>query len=262
MRDETCKIPLFIATAIDEGYLLPLRVMLVSLKAHLNPSYRPVLFLLNTSLGADQLKTIAALVETQSIVPSPAATFMLPRSPRFIAETAFPLLLSDLLPKSLERVLFLDPDVLVLDDIASIWETDISNNSVAAVADQAILLCSSPRGVKDRRSLGIPDSAPYFNAGMMLINLRRWKRLNIPARASEYFHRISGPTDFLQQEALNAVLWDSWLPLDPRWNLVASLTGRAMVRKAVFVGTAWDCSFRRALQALAYARRRALRFAI
>ena len=221
------QIPLFIATAIDERYLLPLRVMLVSLNAHLNPSYRPVLFLLNTRLGADQLKTIAALVETQSIVPSPAATCMLPRSPRFIAETAFPLLLSDLLPESLERVLFLDPDMLVLDDIASIWETDISNNSVAAVADQAIPLCSSPRGVKDRRSLGIPDSAPYFNAGVMLINLRRWKRLNIPARASEYCHRISGPTDFLQQEALNAVLWDSWLPLDPRWNLVASLTGRA-----------------------------------
>ena len=39
------QIPLFIATAINEGYLLPLRVMLVSLKAHLNPSYQPVLFL-------------------------------------------------------------------------------------------------------------------------------------------------------------------------------------------------------------------------
>ena len=257
------QIPLFIATAIDEGYLLPLRVMLVSLKAHLNPSYRPVLFLLNTSLGADQLKTIAALVETQSIVPSPAATFMLPRSPRFIAETAFPLLLSDLLPESLERVLFLDPDVLVLDDIASIWETDISNNSVAAVADQAIPLCSSPRGVKDRRSLGIPDSAPYFNAGVMLINLRRWKRLNIPARASEYFHRISGPTDFLQQEALNAVLWDSWLATRSALESRRKPDGACLWSvQAVFVGTAWDCSFRRALQALAYARRRALRFAI
>ena len=218
--------PLFIATAITEEYLLPLRVMLVSLKAHLNPCYTPILFLLNTRMGAEQLTTIATLAETQSIVPNAAATNMLPRSPGLIAEAAFPLLLSDLLPESVERVLFLDADLLVLDDIARIWETDISNSSVAAVVDQAIPLCSSPRGVKDRRSLGIPDSAPYFNAGVMLINLRRWKRLNIPARASEYCHRISGPTDFLQQEALNAVLWDSWLPLDPRWNLVASLTGR------------------------------------
>ena len=61
----------------------------------------------------------------------------------------------------------------------------------------------------------------------MLINLRRWKRLNIPARASEYFHRISGPTDFLQQEALNAVLWDSWLAARSALEFVASLTGRA-----------------------------------
>jgi lipopolysaccharide biosynthesis glycosyltransferase len=219
--------PLFIATASTEGYLLPLRVMLVSLKAHLNPSYRPVLFLFNTRIGAEQLMTIAALVETHSIVPSPAATSMLPRSPRFIAETAFPLLLSNLLPESLERVLFLDPDMLVLDDIARIWETEISNSSVAAVVDQAIPLCSSIRGVKDRSNLGIPDTAPYFNAGVMLVNLKRWKRLNIPVRASEYFHRFSGQTDFLHQEALNAVLWDDWLPLDQRWNLVASLTGRA-----------------------------------
>ncbi len=219
--------PLFIATVIDETYLLPLRVMLVSLKAYLNPSYRPVLFLFNSRLGAEQLKTIAALVETQSIVPSAAMTSMLPRSPSFIAEAAFPLVLSDLLPETVKRVLFLDPDMLVLDDIARIWETDISNGSVAAVVDQAIPTCSSPRGVKNWSSLGIPDSAPYFNAGVMLINLTRWRRLNIPARASEYFYRISGQTDFLHQEALNAVLWDNWVPLDERWNLIASLTGRA-----------------------------------
>ena len=174
--------------------------MLVSLKAHLNDCYPPVLFVFNTRIGAEQLRTIAALVETQSIVPSPVATNMLPRSPRFMAETAFPLLLSDLLPDSLERVLFLDADMLVLDDIAKIWETDISNSSVAAVVDQAIPLCPSPRGVKDRSSLGIPDSAPYFNAGVMFVNLTRWRRLNVPARASEYFHRMSGrPTSFIEK---------------------------------------------------------------
>ena len=163
----------------------------------------------------------------QSIVPSAAATCLLPQSPRFIAEAAFPLLLSDLLPESIERVLFLDADMLVLDDIAQIWEIDISNRSLAAVVDQAIPLCSSPRGVKKWSSFGIPHSAPYFNAGVMLINLTRWRRLNIQVRASEYFHRISGQADFLHQEALNAVLWDDWLRLDQRWNLVASLTGRA-----------------------------------
>src|SRR6516165_5662678 len=170
---------MYIATAINEAYLLPLRVMLASLKAHLNPSHRPVLFLLNPGLGAEQLRTIAQLAETQSIVPSVAMTRMLPRSPRYVVETAFPLLLSDLLPEFVERVLFLDPDTLVLDDVATIWETDVSDSALAAVADQAIPLCSSPRGVKDWSSFGIPETAPYFNAGVMLINLTRWRRLNI-----------------------------------------------------------------------------------
>ena len=148
-RDEACNVPLLIATAVDETYLPPLRVMLVSLMAQLNPSYRPVLFLLNTKISAEKLKTVSAIVEMQSIVPSAAATCLLPQSPRLIAEAAFPLLLSDLLPKSIERVLFLDADMLVLDDIAQIWEIDISNRSLAAVVDQAIPLCSSPRGVKN-----------------------------------------------------------------------------------------------------------------
>jgi hypothetical protein len=135
-------IPLFIATAIfSEGYLLPLRMMLVSLKAHLNPSYQPVLFLFNTRIGAEQLKTIAALVETQSIVPGTAATSMVPRSPRVMAETAFhPASRS---PSRILNACCSDPDMLVLDDIAKIWETEISNSSVAAVVDQAIPLCSS-----------------------------------------------------------------------------------------------------------------------
>ena len=228
---------MYIATAINQAYLLPLRVMLASLKAHLNPSHRPVLFLLNPGLGAEQLRTIARLAETQSIVPSVAVTSMLPRSPRYVVETAFPLLLSDLLPEFVERVLFLDPDILVLDDVATIWETDVSNSALAAVADQAIPLCSSPRGVKDWSSFGIPETAPYFNAGVMLINLTRWRRLNVATLASKYFQRIDGQTNFLQQEALNAVLWNDWLPLDQRWNLIASLTGRAYGPYARF---SWD----------------------
>ena len=221
------QIPLFIATAISERYLLPLRVMLVSLKAHLNDSYRPVLFVFNRRLGAEQLRTIAALVETQSIVPSPAMTSMLPRSSGFVAETRVPLLLSNLLPDFLNAYCSLTQTCSFSTTLPESGVLNILNSSVAAVVDQAIPLCSSPRGVKDRSSLGIPDSAPYFNAGATLVNRTRRRRLNVPARASEYFHRMSGRTDFLHQEALNAVLWDKWLPLDQRWNCVASLTGRA-----------------------------------
>lgn len=215
-----------IATAINEAYVLPLRVMIASLKEHLRPSFRPVLYLLNQDLNAQQLESIATLVETHSIVPGGDAIRALPRQRGFLPEASFPLLLADLLPESVDRVLFLDPDLLILDDVAKIRETDLGDNVIAAVADQAIPLCSSPRGVKNRHELGVPDTAPYFNAGVMLIDVARWRRLEVSARAIEYISQRDGQTDYFHQEALNAVLWNDWLPLDQKWNLIASLTGR------------------------------------
>jgi|SRR5688500_16150282 len=218
---------LHIATAIDHTYLLPLRVMLASLVQHLRPSFRPILYIMNQTLNDEDLAAIGAIVETHSIVPPPGAVRSLPRSPRFLPEAAFPLLLPDLLPGSVERVLFLDPDLLILDDVAKVWETELGDCVIAAARDQAIPSSSSPRGVKYRSKLGVPDDVPYFNAGVMLIDIARWKALDISARAYEYLERRGERADYFHQEALNAVLWNRWIRLDQKWNLVASLSGRS-----------------------------------
>jgi len=217
---------LHLASAIDEAYLVPLRVALTSLKERLRPSLRPVLYLLNRSLTDSQLETINEIIETHSIVPNQAALNSLPHHSTFPAEAAFPLLLGDLLPRSLEKVLFLDPDVLVLDDVGKIWETDLAGHIVGAVIDQAIPFASSPRGLNDRHADGISDNAPYFNAGVLLIDLVRWRAQNVAAETRRYLE-THHDVDFYHQAALNAVLSGKWLELDARWNLIASLTGRS-----------------------------------
>lgn len=215
-----------IATAADESYLLPLMVTLSSLREKLRPSLRPVVYLLNRGLTEKQIARIADLVETHSIVPGDEAMEKLPKHSAFPPEATFPLLLPDVLPKSVRRILFLDPDMLVLDDVGQIWESGLGENVIAAVADQAIPSVSSPRGLKDFRMRGIPHDAPYFNAGVLLVDLAQWRAEDVSARACEYIEKNSGTVDFFHQEALNALLWNKWLPLDGRWNLVASIAGR------------------------------------
>lgn len=217
---------LHIATAIDQEYLVPVRVMLASLTAHLSPRFHPVLHLMNRNLHEHQIESIARLVEVHSIVPTADSIAALPRQAGFLLETSFPLLLPELIAETVERVLFLDPDTLVSDNVGQIWETELGNNVVATAVDQAIPLCSSPRGVKGRRDLGIPEDAPYFNAGVMLIDIARWNKENVSARARRYLEQTNGRCDFLHQEALNAVLWNHWVKLEQRWNLIASLSGR------------------------------------
>ena len=138
-----------------------------------------------------------------------------------------PLLLGELLPGDVERVLFLDADVLVLDDPTGLLEADLGGRALAAAVDGAIARCSAPRGVRAWREQGIPAFAPYFNAGVMAVSLREWRGREVGARALRYLAtRGTSGGGFLHQEALNAIAWDDWYELDPRWNVLASHAGR------------------------------------
>ena len=227
LRDLTClRETLYLATAADAAYLLPLQVALASLAERLRSSLRPVVYLLNRQLTAAQLESVGGHAEIRSVVPAEQAMQLLPRQPGFAPEAAFPLLLADLLPPSVDRVLFIDPDLLVLDDVGKIWDRDLGENVVGAVTDQAIPTVSSPRGLKDWHARDIPADAPYFNGGVLLVDLDRWRSQDVTARVRKYLEADAGQVDFFHQEALNAILWDKWLQLDQRWNLVASLAGR------------------------------------
>jgi len=225
-----------IACAINQSYVLPLAVMLESLKEHLRPSFQPVLYLVHTGIPQSSIATISSIVETHSIIPSDAQLSAAPRAPHFPREASFPLLLPEVLPPALERILFLDADMLVLEDLANLWETPLGQHVVAAAPDTAIPLCSAPRGVKGWPALGIPPDASYFNAGVLMIDITRYREREVTRRVHQYFETTCEPIDFLHQEALNAVLWDDWKPLDSRWNLLASRAGRPYERP---VSNAW-----------------------
>lgn len=218
------KLP--VACAINRDYALPLLVTLTSLAEHLRPSYRLFIYLIHPGLNEDVLAAISKLAEMHSFIPGAASTSAIPPHERFPAEAASVLLLPELLPEDLDRVLFLDADLLVLDDVAELWETPSEDTLLSAVPDWAIPFCGSPRGVKSRNELGIPDGAPYFNGGVMLIELAKWRKRKVAERALDYLRKVGRRADFLHQEALNAILWKDWRAIDRRWNLLGSVAGR------------------------------------
>jgi lipopolysaccharide biosynthesis glycosyltransferase len=225
-----------IACAINSDYALPLLVMLTSLKEYLRSGYRPLLYLAHQGVNDTLLGAISQLIEMCPLGPSPENVAAIPRHAHFPRVAAYPLLLPELLPETLDRILFLDADLLVLDDLAKLWEISIGERVLGAVPDGAIPLCGSPRGVTKRGELGIPDDALYFNCGVMLIRLDQWRRREVTRRAYGYLQNAGRQLDFLHQEALNAILWDDWLPLESRWNLLGSLAGRPYERS----GSGWQ----------------------
>ncbi|KAI0829280.1 glycosyl transferase [Trametes gibbosa] len=102
-----------------------------------------------------------------------------------------------------ERVLYLDADVLVRGDLRELWDTDLQGNPIAAAVDIGF-----PMGHDTARG-------PYFNAGVLLMDLAsiraRIGELNATATALK-------AAKMLDQDALNAHFAGAWLPLSLRWN--------------------------------------------
>ena len=89
--------------------------------------------------------------------------------------TYFRFLLADMFPK-IGKAIYLDIDILVRGDIARLFKKDLDGYEIAAVEDQGSKLLVE----KCKKALNLPDNAPYFNAGVLLLNLDIWRKNKIP----------------------------------------------------------------------------------
>jgi lipopolysaccharide biosynthesis glycosyltransferase len=128
------------------------------------------------------------------------------------------LLMGELLPRDIDRVLYLDSDIVVRGDIEELWNTDLGGKTVGAVLD-------IPRFTFQNK-LGMPPDAPYFNGGVLLIDLYRWRDLNIGKRALNFATEHPNRLTWWDQCALNLFLLGDWLALDSVWNFQTLLVAQ------------------------------------
>lgn len=122
-----------------------------------------------------------------------------------------------LLPEA-ERVLYLDGDLIVLDSLAELWATSLGDNYLAAVTN-----VFQDNDTDRPARLGLPEGQRYFNSGVMLMNLDLMRRDDSTAALIECANRNFDLLSWPEQDALNVVLGDRHLQLDPRWNLMNSI---------------------------------------
>jgi lipopolysaccharide biosynthesis glycosyltransferase len=115
---------------------------------------------------------------------------------------------------SVRRVLYLDADLLVLDDLGPLWDMNLNGAVVGAVLDRADAHLKARVPVPNDE---VPYVRDYFNAGILLIDLDRWRKERISENAMDYLRCHPG-TKFMDQDALNVACDGRWMALDPRWN--------------------------------------------
>ncbi|MEA5566116.1 glycosyltransferase family 8 protein [Anabaena sp. UHCC 0399] len=122
----------------------------------------------------------------------------------------FRLLMAEVLPKNLSKVLYIDSDIIFRNKIDYLWEIDIDNFSHAAAI--AVGMDNYPG------KIDLPENSLYFNSGLMLVNLKYWRELNIFERGCELISQQSEKLQWWDQDVLNMLLHHSWLPIDLKWN--------------------------------------------
>ena len=115
-----------------------------------------------------------------------------------------------------DRVLYLDSDLLVLDSLEPLWETELGDNLVGAVTN---VFPDRELAGRHCEALGIEPSR-YFNSGVLLLDLAGMRTERSSERIRDFARRHAERIVFPDQDALNGALGERRLALDPRWNLL------------------------------------------
>jgi len=122
------------------------------------------------------------------------------------------------LPQHITKAIYLDVDMLILKDINHLWNIDIGNYTIAAVLDRSEKVSSPWGGIKNYKELGMNADTKYFNSGLLIINLEKWRLENATEAVIEAVNANSEYVTFADQYGLNIVFINNWFELNAKWN--------------------------------------------
>jgi lipopolysaccharide biosynthesis glycosyltransferase len=219
--------PIAIAFAADANYTMPLAVTIQSLLANFNDERAIVVFVLDGGVTDAQKRRIAKSIPAQKVElfwvqPSQHILDKLPVSEKYPISIYYRLLLPQIVPDHIRKIIYLDADLVVKGNIAQLWDLPLDEYYALAVPN----LCQRTMAMAkhlDHEKYGISPDCKYFNTGVLVINLEKWRSDHISEQAINFLEANTDNVIFPDQDALNIVLAGKWKELDPRWNQMHAL---------------------------------------
>lgn len=135
------------------------------------------------------------------------------------------ILMSRFIPSEVHKIIYLDGDTIVRNSLEDLWNTDLGGNILAAAMEPTV-------DAKRRCSLGLED-LPYFNSGVLLVDLDKWREQNAEQLILNYCINHKEKLFAPDQDAINAALSNSIAPLSPKYNFcnIISIYPYSMMKK-------------------------------
>ena len=120
------------------------------------------------------------------------------------------LLLPEILPDSVEKIIYLDCDTITERDIAQLWKEDISDKLAAVIEDEGSL-CQINR-------LHLPVENSYFNSGILYFNIKKLREINFQSKWKHWYKDNEPVVTLQDQDILNGTLNGNCKYVSLIWN--------------------------------------------
>ncbi|WEV70247.1 glycosyltransferase family 8 protein [Lactobacillus sp. ESL0785] len=233
--------PIEILVTIDQNYIKPLEVMMYSLRLN-NLGSKLRVWVIYDKIEEQvltNLKAFGTQIDITVIALAMNADFSFPDSllnlHDYPQEMYFRLLSGRILPASLHRILYLDPDILVINSIKPLWQLDLAGKMFAAAVHEGLTDIMS-----SINNLRLGTTTSYFNSGIMLLDLdqmrQKVKLTDISAAITEHHDVLILP----DQDILNYLYGEDILKIpEIRWNYDARAYSMYLTRSTGDTNLEW-----------------------
>ncbi len=220
LRKRNRIVPVFFAA--DDAYVKFMVVAMKSVIDNASRKYEYRMHVLHTDISSENQALVKQMETANCKIDFVDVTSRLKSIEKkislrdyYTATTYYRLFIPEMFPKY-DKVVYIDGDTIVREDIANLYHADLGNNYIGAVRDQLVVQTDT-YGDYVEKVLGISRGA-YFNAGVVVINCEQFRKQNILKQFIEllntYTFVVAQDQDYLNILCKDNVLW-----LDSRWNV-------------------------------------------
>lgn len=210
----------------DNHLIVMLAVLLKSIEKNHCSSEVITVYIINDRINRRNIQKIEETVSATAIrIVWKTMRDVLPRGMKLpLHKTSLPksiyarLFIHRVVPASVSKIIYLDSDMLLLKDISELWKIPMGDYVIGAVQDKMQVVSSRWGAIKNYQALGLAPDTKYFNAGLLLINLEKWRHMNAAEAIIDIINKNIDDVTFTDQYGLNVLFANSWLELESHWN--------------------------------------------
>lgn len=222
MENNNLNVPIFFSA--DDNYTDLLEVAIKSISDNASDKKIYNIYILNTGLGQSGIDTINKYqtenikihftdvsAEINSINGEDAL-----RLRDYYSKTIYYRLFIPALFPEIDKAIYLDADVVLVDDIANLYAVELGDNMVAGVMDEVVATNPTFREYSIT-SLGL-DYTHYFNSGVLLMNLEQLRKVELDKTFFYIFNNFDFKTIAPDQDFLNVICKDKVTYIEAGWD--------------------------------------------